>query len=741
MKMQRLLFLILLFVSVSAWAQITVTPAANQTGWSCVSLTCATTSRQTLAFMAPQRFSITGTGSSLTYSRTGGPDLGFAINFCAVGTGITSVCSVVTTSPADMFLWNNGSVYTLAVGTQSETLTVSASSPTSSAAITVNNTVIAYTQPTVIAANGTVPAGGGACGAEASSVVFPDNPECVWSPNVIPGGNQPAGVPAAQGSSYIDPIFGTRITTIVPGATGVPNSGGYICGDAISGCINADHTLVQVNATVGATLTINSIATGLPVYTSFPGLPGSAVTVEWDPTDPTLLWLMDSNSGAKTIKKMVCSTPPSCTVSSYYTYSGAANIIGNSSDGRIRKDRWWGFITDGSNGDSHACMVDLPNLNTYCGDYSGLAGFTHRGDANVSDINVPNGHRYLYTGAFSPTSNAYWDLAPGTPPGMSALTLYGRGPLGSFNGTTNPGNFGWFSGGPCAGSALSAGICEYTQHSAMVTINGVVYWFDGGDASQFPFYNAPSLNRLDVGIDKSHIPVEEGGGKYEPMAVMSGLASGQSIHVSGAANVPVVSVDISGAQVCALRITNVTGTSPLHYATTDPVTGTPGFCALANGNTLIINGVQGVTNANFTHNSPCSVANLSIGSPSTWDCNGSSGSGTYTASTGVATLDVVPPFTKSRQSEILVYDLTNFPTSTVIHRFNLRSFLYVGYIVTSTGYYDQPHATLSNDGMEICWQAGYGTPDGTGVYCAPTGYVPGGPSVVSFGAGGGAVLR
>jgi len=162
----------------------------------------------------------------------------------------------------------------------------------------------------------------------------------------------------------------------------------------------------------------------------------------------------------------------------------------------------------------------------------------------------------------------------------------------------------------------------------------------------------------------------------------------------------------------------------------------------ANGDNIWITGIFGISGltSQAGNHGKCTIANLAADHRS-WDCSGTTPSGTWTAATGIVLRDILPA-ANSYQAEILFFDYTNLFTS---HTYGVkrvakhRSITYTDRY-SSSGYYSQGHPNVSPDGKHLLWNTNMGYPDELVLMMADTGYVPP-PAVTGTVINGNTVLR
>lgn len=570
---------------------------------------------------------------------------------------------------------------------------------------------------------------GGSCSGTCvnSESVYPD-PDEVTPTNMVPPGSCPgAGCPATSaGGTYTDPNFGGVVYTVIPPLTiGVdPTHTVYNCFDAVATPFNADGTLMFGCRTDG---TINVYSTTPPftiqwTYAQLSGI-GPGASQRWSGVDPKAIFY----TSGSTVHKAILGTPgasPTCDQAIFT--AGAA--LQDGGDSEVSKDDWYATV------DTTNTLAYVINLNgsgcsftatSYSINYSGLAnGFAYR-NANISNVDVVTGKRYMILQ--SPAGGGTRGNERYSIPGAGG-TITDDGPfpvspgqaqqLVAIGGTQNP----VFTGdGSCNSAAQSSGgYCQGTGHMATCEIGGRQGFCGAQYGRTHPSRALVFFESFAVPVNLMATDVAAGGGATI-IAVFDHNA--QDTHFSAArqGNVMVITGDsVTGATPgpaeSSWKITNVTNNGGVCHITSDiAYTG-------ANADVLSISNLNGACTA-LNGAGLCTVANLS---GTTLDCSGSTFSGSYTANTGVFYKNVAlqgPP--KPHAYENQVYYVPTLSSTPILLRHSINRSFWTNrnYLMNAPNpYYDQAHGSTAQNGTKFSFQGHYGVIDRDGVYLGLTGF-------------------
>lgn len=559
---------------------------------------------------------------------------------------------------------------------------------------------------------------------------------CGILPSQVPGGTFP--FPGALGT-FTDANVGGTVTQLIAPKFGFLSE--VSANDAAATTWNVDGTRFftsQQNGDAHIWLSSNNTIE----FGTSNTLPTGGGT--WTTSNPSVYYYVTGVDNF--IHKIVLGTGPNGWVDTiHYTYPGLGPIKfgGNM---QMSKDGFVAFLTcDGggscpSQGDNKICMLDVNNVATNpC--------TTAFPDAYYSPKTL-----VLSTGRDSVTGYYYlgkYDVPQDPPghiegleilkwkPGDVNISHSHYHPIQRFykNNSPFPG-----LGGACDAATYLLSICRPgAAHLTTVEIDGRQFISTLSDSSE----QATSVVlELFAAGDKMDVPVEvdAAGGQYATFSVSPQLAD---THVSCATFAPVCAVSMdsdspeggpAGSPI-TWWITAATTATPIHLTTTQSCgDGTDPRCPSAfagsNGDVVPVSGIYGITG--FTSqvgaNGLCTVANLN-GAKTEWDCAGTVGVGTYTASSGVIVQNIKPS-NHSYQGRNLTFDYTNLltlHTYNVIVGPNMRSLTYTTRYTDS--YYGQGHTSLDMQGKNMNFTSNMGFAEQLTMFRVGSGYTP--PPIVT----------
>jgi hypothetical protein len=272
----------------------------------------------------------------------------------------------------------------------------------------------------------------------------------------------------------------------------------------------------------------------------------------------------------------------------------------------------------------------------------------------------------------------------------------------------------------CTDATFITGLCHIGAHGAYVAVNGrqfVNLNFDTGS-----YFQGWIGMFLIASGDLMGVPAEAGGGLYAQFPIW-GFSDTHGVCSS---SIPICTfntdsdlVQTPGVITPSFLVTNGTTASPI------VVTSSPNYSGM-NGDSLLFGGVKGLTGLN-------GVSTVGGLSGATFNAGGTTGGGTYTAGTGMFTLNAKPP-AAPYQNEIIQFDYTHLldvsPTYKVTRINKARAEGYNDSYVDSA-YYLQVHVNC-NPAQTLCsYNSNMGFPDSMGVFMVNTGSSPPPPGNLS----------
>lgn len=569
------------------------------------------------------------------------------------------------------------------------------------ATLTVNVTVYTRTQTIFVYP-------GGSCVGCTGQSGFYEDPVTAMPTPMNPGNATIVAPPACPGGTWTDPVLGGTLTCVTPNGLNQALSG-----DSTNPGINADHTMVSVTqlggVNSGSVYITKTDGSGTQCKTPAP----SNIAPMYDPKLPGKMYFFSGLSLVSyTFTFAGCTFTGPTTV---YTYPGSGSNISNSGDGMISPNGKLAFVVNG--GDTVSGVIDVNAGTAVTRNYSSdpalgpLRGITYVSPGVSEATNKQYVH--LDSNSVSTGSNEILDLTSNG----TILTLEGpeaRPPESIYaNGGTPFLAYQPSTTSDCA----TYGNCQATQHACVfeTRIGGKLhemYIDNTGPIAVGQVVSSPI--DLDAGVANGLRIVEDSGAGASGGAKAGGHYGNFPLDGANAAN------HYSCAQYAAVVAVSEESLPPSTYQITNVAVGNPptvtvgSTTGLANTNVLLIGGVQGVTgmpSSGFL----CTVASIT---GTTFQCNGLSTSGTYTANTGSAILNTAP--SGPHMSEVIVMDFTQINAPRAIRVFHHNS-LNVGDRLTG-GYWAQAHVALSPDAQFACVSSNWGIPENIQVMCGPTGY-------------------
>jgi hypothetical protein len=523
--------------------------------------------------------------------------------------------------------------------------------------------------------------------------------------------------------TYTDQNFGGVVKALAG-----PNPERVVGGDSVQGTINSDNSLVGTNNLTNGDAYATSTATGADVYTGFSAVDRSG---SWDPDDPLTYYYLPWAS--PTIRKHNLGTGADSLV---YTYPGTTFDLTNGGDGSVNKLRYWCVFTEGTDsahptaGHDRALMiVNLSTGKSYGGSYAGklieASGQNARLCTLSKGVDTVTHKMYAYLGSYYKAASEVYSLQFASDNvTVSGSALVDEGPLGQYE-TAFLTVFGQnvYSGPGCDSVAAALNLCKSAVHEDtfeapdgqqyLLTLYGTVSgWLTVGSSySAFMRFNAgPTLMVVDV---------EGGGGLVAGFNFCSNGNCGGA-HEGCALKAPVCVVGTDGDPTMpAWNITNA-ATSGVNINLT--VEAVP---SIATGDSVMVNGVAGCTNAN-------GVTNNVIVSGATVILPGKTCNAVWMPPvTGAGILkNVAPAADPGHQDELMLFDFTqiNQKLLKVVRLAKTRAVT----LANVNSYYTQNHPVISMDGSLVVFQSNNRIPYNVGVFSVATGYSPSGSSACSY---------
>lgn len=489
-----------------------------------------------------------------------------------------------------------------------------------------------------------------------SNVVYPFPDKCKI-PNELPGAA--TSVVPAVGSVTRDQVFGTDVSRVTP-----------------SGYTISYSTVSAFSATAKYLLTVTPADGRINIFDrvtrqkAFSDVPGININVAaWDPTDDDKLWYMDGAS----IKYRLVSKNQTVTAATYGTASGtrpAFQTISTGGTADITDDRWWVFMSGQT-----LCAVNLNKLTpavqesqTRCTSFAGY-NITYADFAQVTQVDKESGRRYVVL--MAQPQNHLFSIQSG-----GALVHEVTMPTGP--------------------SDITAAAHSTTGQDS--DGRQILFW-SYYDMFGNKYYSASVF--LNKGLSMTQ-PVEAGGGlrflyPNDPQNWTTDTHFGCNWRGLCVASSYGNSGGIPARAISAIR----TG------STCEVVT--PAAHGMANGQSVVVGGVLGVTGAG-------GVSNIQSTGSNSFLLVGKSCNGTYQAGTGSFVLNVPTATDSPNRGEIVVLRPGHEVRRIAHHRakpFDNAPFL--------LGYYATPRASISRDGQFVAFESNWGVPDQSSVWVVATG--------------------
>jgi hypothetical protein len=666
----------------------------------------------------PQLVSVTGSGILSYNSCSGNPTL------CAILNLPGTTNNLPVTSPGNLYIRMVGGVgymTSMTAGTYNATLTLASTTGfTAGNTIAVTLNMHAPTAPTVTSVSGSQ-AGCSAGTFESGAGTYYGLPNCNFLPDMVPGGTFPL---PGVGSSYVDANFGATIKQ-VNDPTGSHSS---VCNDSGASNWNSNGTYFCAQD-LGGNFSFINASTLAADYTQ-----AQITTFHfWDQTNPNVYYYFDG--GVPVIHKCTLGAPGSITCVNQFTYSGAASTITNGNNCNASKDNWVAFWTVGG-ADQKVGIVNLanPSQTFLSAQYSNAlwGGMTH-GTACISvGIDSVTGFRYIVrgtnglSGAFGTEGVEILGYCANSTCGGPGTTLVRLN-----NWPVNPTQVQFPASGAqtpaitfpafhCNDACFISGLAKIGAHGCYVEVGGQEF-IQLNIQSGTPFMAWVVLMKESSG-DLMYVPAEAGGGTYAQFPIW-GFSD---THNSCSSVSPLAGMDTdsdlvqnASTNVPSFLVTNATTASPIVVTSSSNYTG-------SNGDSILAGGVKGLSGLN-------GVWTVGALTGPTLNAVGTTGSGTYTGSTGVFTKNIKPPV-QPYQNEIMVFDYTHIldgsPSYTVTRLAKARSVPYNQSYVDPT-YYLQEHVNFSPDMTKFNFNSNLGFPDGMTMFIGTTSVAPTNPALTT----------
>jgi hypothetical protein len=705
-----LLGTIALFESTPAHAQVTISPTSLTFDW---------VGNGFGDEPWPQLITVTGNGTVSWGSCSGDSVLCNIINEPSFSNNLP------VTAPGNLYIRMIGGVGFLTstgVGTRVSTVTLT---PSTSCPGGCNITVTLNTHAPVAPTIATVSGSQAGCSSgtfESGAGTYYGLPNCNFLPDMVPGGTFPQ---PGVGGSYVDANFGATVKQVTDPTT--PHS--TICNDSGASNWNSNGTYFCVQS-LGGNFSFINAATLVADYTQ-----AQITTFHfWDQTNPNVYYYFDG--GVPVIHKCTLGVPPAISCVNQFTYSGAASTITNGNNCNASKDNWVAFWTVGG-ADQKVGIVNLANpAQTYLSpQYSNAlwGGMVH-GEACISvGIDSVTGFRYIVratnglTGAFGTEGVEILGYCANSTCGGPGTTLVRLN-----NWPVNPTQVQFPASGSqtpaitfpafhCDDTCFIAGFAKIGAHGCYVEVSGQQF-IQLNIQTGTPFMAWVVLMKESSG-DLMYVPAEAGGGTYAQFPIW-GFSD---THNSCSSVSPLAGMDTdsdlvqnANTNVPSFLITNATTASPIVVTSSSNYTG-------ANGDSILAAGVKGLSGLN-------GVWTVGALTGATLNAVGTTGSGTYTGSTGVFTKNIKPPV-QPYQNEIMVFDYTHIldgsPSYTVTRLAKARSMPFSQSYTNDSPYYLQSHVNFSPDMTKFNFNSNLGFPDSMAVFMGFTSVAPTNPALTT----------
>jgi len=680
--------------------QISLTPSPN-VQWSCKGLKCTVSQRYAGHAPFPLLISVGGSGAINVGACTGTACGQIVPKLC---TENLQPCSPRSVAPASLYFVMDEFAHSYPPGGYNASIPVTGSAGGSG---TVSITVVssAYTNPIFTTLG---PIKGCTLGSPGTWFNRGDLPICT----VMPPYDGSFSMPTPP-HTYTDQNFGGVVKALAG-----PNPERVVGGDSVQGEINSDNSLVITNNLTIGEVYATSTATGADVYTGFSAVGRS---LSWDPDDPLTYYYLQW--GKPAIRKHNLRTGADSLI---YTYRGTAFDLTNGGDGSVNKLRYWCAVTEGNNtanplaGHDRAVMiVNLSSGKSYVGSYAGrlieASGQGARLCTLSKGVDTVSHKMYAYVASYAKAASEVYSLQFASDNvTVSGSALVDEGPMGQYE-TAFLTTFGQhvYNGPGCDAVSAKLNLCKSAQHEDT---------FEGPDGQQYllTIYGTASgwmtvgcsysaFMRFNVGPSLMVVDVEGGGGLLEGFNICANGNCGD-VHEGCALKAPVCVIGTDGDPVMpAWNITNAATSGGSISLTLQAVP------SIATGDSVMVNGVAGCTNAN-------GVTNGVIVSGATVTLPGKTCNAVWRPPvTGAGILkNVAPAADPGHQDELMLFDFTqiNQKLLKVVRLAKTRGVT----LANLNSYHTQNHPVISMDGSLVVFQSNNRIPYNVGVFSIATGF-------------------
>jgi hypothetical protein len=696
--------ILLVLLTTSLFGQISLAPSPNVL-WSCSGLNCAVTQREAGHAPYPLLITVTGTGTINLGSCIGSACGRIVPRIC---TQNVQPCSPTSTAPASLYFILDEFANTFPAGAYTGSIQVTGGSG-GSGTVNISVVSIAYTNP-IFTSLGTI--NGCTLGGPGTWFNPGDLSICTISPPYDGSFTMP--VPP---NTYRDQDFGGIVKALVN-----PNPERAVGADSVTGQINSDNSLVITNSLVDGQIYATSTATGADIYSGF-----QAGAFSWDPDDPLTYYYL--TFAQRVIRKHNLATNADSLV---YSYPGAAFDLSNGGDGSVNKLKYWCVFTQGSDPthpltghDQTVMIVNLNTGNSYAGSYAGslieVGGYNARLCTLSKGVDTVTHKMYAYLASYPGAASELYSLQFANDNAtVLGTSLVDEGPLGQGE-TAFLTAFGQniYNGPACDALTASHSLCKSATHEDtfeapdgqqyLLTIYGTISgWATVG-------YSYSAFMRFNAGPSLMLVDVEAGGGLVEGFNICANGNCGD-VHEGCALKAPVCVVGTDGDP--AMPAWNITSASTSGGNINLSLDAAP---SIATGDSVMVNGVAGCTNANGVTN------NVGV-SGTTVILTGKTCNAPWSRSVNGAGIlkNVGPAADPGHQDELMLFDFSqiNQRTLKAVRLAKTRS---VSLNNQTDSYYTQNHPAISMDGSLVVFQSNNRIPYNVGVFSIATGYSPAPP--------------
>ena len=692
------------------FGQITLTPSPNAQ-WSCAGLNCTVSQREAGHSPFPLLITVGGSGAINLGACTGLACGKIVPKIC---TQDLQPCSARSSAPASLYFVLDEFADSFVRGAYTASIPVSGSSGGSG---TVNITVVSIAYTNAIFTS-PAPLSGCTLGAPGTWFNPGDLPICT----VMPPYDGSFSMPTPP-HTYTDQNFGGVVKALAG-----PNPERVVGGDSVQGQINSDNSLVITNNLTIGEIYATSTATGADVYTGFSPI---ARSLSWDPDDPLTYYYLPW--GTPSIRKHNLGTGADSLI---YTYPGTAFDLANGGDGSVNKLSYWCVATAGNNSanplaghDRAVMIVNLSTGKSYLGSSAGrlieASGQGVRLCTLSKGVDTVSHKMYAYVASYPQAASEVYSLQFASDNRtVTGSALVDEGPVGQYESsflTTFGKNI--YNGPACDAISAPLNLCKSAQHEDtfeapdgqqyLLTIQGTLSgWGTVG-------YSYSAFMRFNVGPSLMVVDVEGGGGLVEGFNICANGNCGD-VHEACALKAPVCVVGTDGDPTMpAWNITNAATSGGNINLTLQAVP------SIATGDSVMVNGVAGCTNAN-------GVTNNVIVSGGTVTLPGKTCNAAWQPPvTGAGILkNVGPAADAGHQDELMLFDFTqiNQKLLKVVRLAKTRGVT----LANLNSYFTQNHPVISMDGSLVVFQSNNRIPYNVGVFSIATGYSPSGSSACSY---------